>query len=67
MTEDIVPAHCLNPVVVLPYIHLSGSLKESPRGQNCIVDVALQNAFRLGQQRVEGDFAERGYMFLLKG
>ena len=66
-TEDIVPAHCLNPVLVLPYIHLSGSLKESPRGQNCIVDVALQNAFRPWLLRKEGDFAERGYTLLLKG
>jgi hypothetical protein len=62
--EDIVPAHCLNPVLVLPYIHLSGPLEGSPRGQHCIDDVALQNVFRPWQ---EGDFVERGYMLLLKG
>jgi hypothetical protein len=50
-TEDIVSAHCLNPVFILLYIHLSGPLKDSPQGQHCIVDVALQNAFRPWLQR----------------
>jgi len=54
-------------VLVLPYIHLPGPLKDSPRGQYCVVNVAVQKAVRPRLQRKEGDFVERGYMLLLKG
>ena len=65
-TEDTVPAHCLKYCSRATLYHLSGPLKDIPRGQYCIVNVAVQKAVRPRLQRKEGDFVERGYMLLLK-